>query len=156
MSSSAATSPKVPLQFEYADESDPGPYPVPPNAPIEGGPNGKDDRHVIVLDRDSWVLYELFNATPLGKDGWKAGSGAIWDLTRNQVRPAGSTSADAAGLPILPGLVRTDEVLDKKAIEHAFAGSRSPSPGAPTFRRPAIGPAMPTMKIWLRWACAYG
>lgn len=115
-----ADQPKVPLQFEYADESDPGPYPVPPDAPIEGGPNGKDDRHVIVLDRDSWVLYELFNATPLGKNGWKAGSGAIWDLTKNQVRPAGWTSADAAGLPILPGLVRTDEVIDKKVIEHAL------------------------------------
>jgi hypothetical protein len=115
-----ADQPKVPLQFEVADESDPGPYPVPPNAPIEGGPKSQDDRHVIVLDRDSWVLYELFNATPLGKDGWKAGSGAIWDLTKNQIRPAGWTSADAAGLPILPGLVRTDEVLDKKAIEHAL------------------------------------
>jgi len=111
---------KVPIKFLVADESDPGPYPVPPNAPIEGGPRAKGDRHVIVLDRDSWVLYELFNAFPLGRAGWKADSGAIWDLTKNQVRPAEWTSADAAGLPILPGLVRYDEVVDKKAIEHAL------------------------------------
>ena len=69
------------------DESDPGPYPIPPDAPIEGGPNGNGDRHVLVLDRDNWMLYELFNAFPDGKGGWKAGSGAIWDLKKNQVRP---------------------------------------------------------------------
>ncbi len=112
--------PKVPVQFLYADESDRGPYPIPPNAPIEGGPKGDGDRHVIVLDRDSWVLYELFNAFPLGKAGWKADGGAIWDLKKNQVRPDRWTSADAAGLPILPGLVRHDEVVGKKAIEHAL------------------------------------
>jgi hypothetical protein len=112
--------PKVPVQFLYADESDRGPYPIPPNAPIEGGPKSEGDRHVLVLDRDSWVLYELFNAFPLGKSGWKADSGAIWDLRKSQVRPAGWTSADAAGLPILPGLVRYDEVFGKKAIEHAL------------------------------------
>src|SRR5262245_10656370 len=100
---------KVPVQFLYADESDKGPYPIPPNAPIEGGPKGDGDRHVIVLDRDSWTLYELFNAFPLGKAGWKADGGAIWDLRKNQVRPDRWTSADAAGLPILPGLVRHDE-----------------------------------------------
>jgi hypothetical protein len=112
--------PRVPVQFLYVDESDPGPYPVPPNAPIEGGPKGDGDRHVIVLDRDAWVLYELFNAFPLGKAGWKADGGAIWDLRKNQVRPAEWTSADAAGLPILPGLVRYDEVGVRKAIEHAL------------------------------------
>jgi hypothetical protein len=108
----------VPVSFTYADESDPGPYPIPPNAPIEGGPNGTGDRHILVLDRDEQVLYELFNAFPDGK-GWKADSGAIWDLRKNQVRPAGWTSADAAGLPILPGLVRYDEVIGKKSLEHA-------------------------------------
>jgi hypothetical protein len=101
------------------DESDPGPYPIPPNAPIEGGPNGSGDRHVLVLDRDNRMLYELFNAFPDGK-GWKADSGAIWDLKKSQVRPAGWTSADAAGLPILPGLVRYDEVVGKKSLEHAL------------------------------------
>ena len=111
---------RVPVTFDpYADESDPGPYPIPPDAPIEGGPDGDGDRHVIVLDRDSWTLYEVFNSFPDGK-GWKGEGGAIWNLNENQVRPAGWTSADAAGLPILPGLVRYDEVVEKGAIEHAL------------------------------------
>jgi len=101
--------PKVPISFQYADESDPGPYPIPPDAPIEGGADAEGDRHILVLDRDNKLLYELFSAWPEG-DGWRAGSGAIWDLTSNDLRPEGWTSADAAGLPILPGLVRYDEV----------------------------------------------
>jgi hypothetical protein len=112
--------PKVPLQFLYAEESDKGPYPIPADAPIEGGPKAGSDRHVIALDRDTSMLYELFNAFPLGGAGWKADSGAIWDLSKSQVRPEGWTSADAAGLPILPGLVRYDEVVGKQAIEHAL------------------------------------
>src|SRR6185503_6091815 len=111
---------RVPVTFTYADESDRGPYPIPPNAPIEGGPKGTGDRHILVLDRDTWRLWELFNAFPDGKGGWKADSGAVWDLKKNQVRPAGWTSADAAGLPILPGLVRYDEAVEKGAIEHAL------------------------------------
>lgn len=111
--------PRVPVAFTDAEESDPGPYPIPPDAPIEGGPKGTGDRHVLVLDRDTWTLWEMFNAHPDGSGGWKADSGAVWDLTRNQVRPAGWTSADAAGLPILPGLVRYDEVVEAKALEHA-------------------------------------
>ena len=87
---------------EAPDESDPGPYPIPRDAPIEGGPKGTGDRHVIVLDRDSWILYELFNAFPDGKGGWRAGSGAVWDLKTNQERPPRWTSADAAGLPDPP------------------------------------------------------
>ena len=114
------TQKKVPVTFTYADESDAGPYPIPPNAPIEGGPKGTGDRHVLVLDRDTWTLWEVFNAFPDGKGGWKADSGAIWDLKKNQVRPARWTSADAAGLPILPGLVRYDEVIGAKALEHAL------------------------------------
>jgi hypothetical protein len=115
------TQPKVPVTFtEAADESDPGPYPVPPDAPVEGGPDGDGDRHVLVLDRDTRTLWELFNAFPDGKGGWKAGSGAVWDLTKNQARPAGWTSADAAGLPILPGLVRYDEAVGAKVIAHAL------------------------------------
>lgn len=112
--------PKVPVEFTYADESDKGPYPIPADAPIEGGPNGDGDRHVLVLDRDEWKLWELFNAFPDGRGGWKADSGAIWDLHKNQVRPAGFTSADAAGLPILPGLVRYDEVVGKQSVDHAL------------------------------------
>lgn len=116
-----AEQPRVPVQFQYKDESDPGPYPVPADAPIEGGPAAKGDRHVIVIDRDAWKLYELFSAHP-GADGksWHAGSGAIFDLSSNKLRPAGWTSADAAGLPIFPGLVRYDEAVEKKAINHAL------------------------------------
>jgi len=115
------TQPKVPVIFEYAGESDPGPYPIPPDAPIEGGPDAKGDRHVLVIDRDNWKLYELFAAYPEeGGKRWRAGSGAIFDLNSNKMRPAGWTSADAAGLPIFPGLVRYDEVMEQKAIRHAL------------------------------------
>jgi hypothetical protein len=111
--------PKVSVTFGSKDESDPGPYPVPKNAPIEGGPRAKGDRHVLVLDRDHWKLYELFAAFPQGK-GWKAVSGAIFDLKSNKLRPTGWTSADAAGLPILAGLVRYDEVVEQQAVRHAL------------------------------------
>jgi hypothetical protein len=115
------TQPKVPVSFRYADESDPGPYPIPPDAPIEGGPNSTGDRHVLVIDRDNWKLYELFSAR-LRRDGrgWEAGSGAVFDLSSNALRPAGWTSADAAGLPVFPGLVRYDEVAIAKVARHAF------------------------------------
>jgi hypothetical protein len=113
------TQPKVPVTFEYADESDPGPYPIPPDAPIEGGPNGSGDRHVLVVDRDHWKLYELFAARPEGA-GWRAGSGAVFDLGSNAERPTGWTSADAAGLPIFPGLVRYDEAVGRGVIDHAL------------------------------------
>jgi hypothetical protein len=125
---------RVPVTFTYADESDTGPYPVPPDAPIEGGPNSDGDRHVLVLDRDGEQLWELFNAHKDG-DGWKADSGAIWNLKENQERPARWTSADAAGLPILPGLVRYDEVVGKGAIEHALRFTLSKS------RRAYVPPA---------------
>jgi hypothetical protein len=113
---------KVPINFTaYGSESDPGPYPVPPNAPIEGGPLGTGDRHVIVIDRDNWKLYELFGAYPVnGGASWNATSGAIFDLNSNALRPAGWTSADAAGLPIFPGLVRYDEVFEQREINHAL------------------------------------
>ena len=112
--------PRVPVTFIDAHESDPGPYPIPPNAPIEGGPKSTGDRHILILDRDTWTLWELFNAFPDGRGGWKAGGGAIWDLKKNQVRPARWTSADAAGLPILPGLIRYDEVVGRPAVHHAI------------------------------------
>jgi len=110
--------PKVPVSFEYADESDRGPYPIPSGAPIEGGRNGDGDRHVIVVDRKRCRLYEVFAAYPRGS-GWTAGSGAIWNLRSNKLRPRGWTSADAAGLPILPGLARYDEVK-RGRIDHAL------------------------------------
>jgi hypothetical protein len=111
----------VPVSFDYADESDPGPYPIPPNAPIEGGASSDGDRHVLVVDVDAWKLYELFDAHPInGGASWHAGSGAVFDLSSNALRPAGWTSADAAGLPIFPGLVRYDEAVEQHAIEHAL------------------------------------
>jgi len=109
----------VTVTFDYDDESDPGPYPIPADAPIEGGANSDGDRHVLIVDRDNWKLYELFAAYPAPGGSWHAGSGAIFDLRSNLLRPAGWTSADAAGLPILAGLVRYDEVL-AGAIRHAL------------------------------------
>ncbi|MGI9424901.1 MAG: hypothetical protein ACR2PA_17015 [Hyphomicrobiaceae bacterium] len=110
---------KTPVRFQYADESDPGPYPIPDNPPIEGGPRSKGDRHVIVLDYHNKKLYELYSAYRT-RQGWTAGSGAVFDLTTNKLRPAGWTSADAAGLPIFPGLVRYDEVVRRGRIGHAL------------------------------------
>jgi hypothetical protein len=112
---------KVPVTFDYADESDPGPYPISANAPIEGGANADGDRHVIVIDRDHLKLYELYYAHPVnGGTSWTAGSGAIFDLTSNALRPAGWTSADAAGLPIFPGLARYEEIAVEKSLDHAL------------------------------------
>jgi hypothetical protein len=111
---------RVAITFtDFGDESDPGPYPAPLDAPIEGGPSGTGDRHVIIVDRDNWILYELYNAFPSGA-GWNASSGAVFNLNSNALRPAGWTSADAAGLPIFPGLVRYDEVFGQKEIAHAL------------------------------------
>jgi hypothetical protein len=113
--------PRVPVTFQYADESDPGPYPVPPDAPIEGGAQADGDRHVLVLDRDNQKLYELFHAFPVdGGKSWRASSGAIFDLKNPKPRPAGWTSADAAGLPILPGLARYDEIVTAGVLRHAL------------------------------------
>jgi hypothetical protein len=126
--------PRVAISFDYADESDPGPYPVPPDAPIEGGPSSSGDRHVLVVDRDGGKLYELFAAYPNPDGSWHAGSGAIFDLDSNALRPAGWTSADAAGLPILPGLVRYEEVVAGE-IPHALRFT------APQTRNAFIWPA---------------
>jgi hypothetical protein len=108
---------RAPVRFGYAGESDPGPYPIPPDAPVEGGPDAGGDRHVLVVQAGSCRLYELFDAHREGA-GWRAGSGAVWDLRSNRLRPAGWTSADAAGLPILAGLVRYEEVA-RGRIDHA-------------------------------------
>ena len=115
-----AHTPRVPVTFDYADESDKGPYPIPDNPRIEGGPGATEgDRHILMIDTDAWVLYELWQGVK-GPGGWHAGSGAIWDLKTNATRPAGWTSADAAGLPVFPGLVRYDEVHESRAILHAL------------------------------------
>jgi hypothetical protein len=109
----------VAVSFDYADESDPGPYPIPPDAPIEGGADSDGDRHVLVVDAAAHLLYELYDAHPQPDGSWRAGSGAVFDLDAGTTRPAGWTSADAAGLPILPGLVRYDEVAAGR-IDHAI------------------------------------
>ena len=114
------TQPKVPISFSYADESDPGPYPIPPSAPIEGGAGADGDRHVLVLDADNQRLYEVYDAHPQADGSWKAGSGAVFDLASNALRPDGWTSADAAGLPILPGLARHDEIVGEGVLDHAL------------------------------------
>lgn len=103
----------------FADESDPGPMPIPANAPIEGDPNPSGDRHVLVLDNSQCWLYELFNASATGGGAWNADSTAAWDLLSSEQRPYTWTSADAAGLPIFPGLVRYDEVA-AGSIKHAI------------------------------------
>jgi hypothetical protein len=109
------TQPRVPITYvDYGDESDPGPYPIPTGAPVEGG----SDRHVLAVDRDNCKLYELFGAEPMGNH-WDASSGAVFDLRSNALRPDSWTSADAAGLPIFPGLVRYDEVASGH-INHAL------------------------------------
>ncbi|GEJ56585.1 hypothetical protein [Anaeromyxobacter diazotrophicus] len=109
-----ASTPRFPVTFDYAGESDPGPYPIPPDVPVEQG----SDAHVIVVDTASCTLYELFAAQP-GASAWHAGSGAIFDLRSNALRPAGWTSADAAGLPIFPGLARYEEAAAGE-IRHAL------------------------------------
>ena len=113
---------KVEVQFGYANESDPGPYPIPPNPPIEGGPNAPADadRHVLMIDATNKRLYELYQVNPLPGGKWKAGSGAIFDLSSNQLRTAGWTSADAAGLPVFPGLARYDEIVERDELLHAL------------------------------------
>jgi hypothetical protein len=126
--------PRVEVTFEYDHESDPGPYPIPPDAPIEGGPDGFRDRHVIVLDRENQRLYELYYAWPQPDGSWTAVSGAVFDTGSHTLRPDRWTSADAAGLPIYPGLVHYDEVASGK-IEHPIRFT------APQTRRAYVWPA---------------
>lgn len=117
----SGSTPDVDVSFDYDDQSDSGPYPIPAGAPIEGGAGSSGDRHVLIIDRDAWKLYELYAAYPdANSHDWTAGSGAIFDLNSNALRPSGWTSADAAGLPIFPGLVRYDEVVGQGAIRHAL------------------------------------
>lgn len=111
--------PPAQVTFDYADESDKGPYPIPVDAPIEGGPSASGDRHILIVETSKCRLYELYAAYPNGDGTWHAGSGAIWDLRAYALRPLTWTSADAAGLPILPGLARYDEVA-AGAIRHAL------------------------------------
>jgi hypothetical protein len=120
--------------FLYNDESDAGPYPIPADAPIEGGSNSDGDRHILIVDKDNFILYELYRAFKT-QNGWSADAGAVFDLNSNELRPAGWTSADAAGLPIFPGLVRYEEVVELGEIRHALRFTVSKS------RRAYLSPA---------------
>jgi hypothetical protein len=148
------TQPRVPVSFTYASESDPGPYPIPPDAPIEGGPSSTGDRHVLIVDRDVCRLWELYAAYPQnGGTSWTAGSGATWDLNSNAMRPLGWTSGDAAGLPILPGLVRYDEVASG-TIDHAIRFTAPRTANAyvwpASHKAPTGGASDPPMGAWFR------
>ena len=160
--------PLVPVTFvEFGDESDagapgrPAGYPIPPEAKttakwIEGGQPGTEvggDRHMLIVDRDNRILYELYHAHwNQARSRWEAGSGAVFPLTSNRRRPEGWTSADAAGLAILPGLVRWDEVFGAGPIQHASA-SQSRSPTATSSRPPTMPGARPGPCPWAP-ACA--
>jgi len=151
-----ATQPLVPIVYRptgYGNESDPGPFPIPPNAPIEGG-GGGGDSHVLVLQQETCKLFELYAASPNTNGSWSADSGARWDLTTGAPRPIGWTSADAAGLPILPGLLRYDEVA-AGSINHAIRVTFSQTQAG--FVAPAshyasnrADPALPAMGMRLR------
>lgn len=150
-----AATPRVPIEFvEYGEESDPGPYPIPPDSPVEFG----SDRHLLVLSARDCKLYELYHAKRAGS-GWQAGSGAIFDLSSNALRPEGWTSADAAGLPILPGLVRFDEV-QSGVIRHALrftveSTSRGYIHPATHFASDDDNPSLPPMGLRLRLRADY-
>jgi hypothetical protein len=156
---SGKTTPKFRVAFDYASESDKGPYPIPATVPIEGDPNpGDGDRHALIVDKDTCTLYELFALHRQGGK-WAAGSGAIWQLNSNALRPAGWTSADAAGLPILPGLARYDEVA-AGAIDHAlrFTASRTRNTYIYPARHEASSssdPSLPPMGLRVRLKASF-
>jgi hypothetical protein len=155
-----ADTPMVEVFFEYADESDAGPYPVPADALVEGGPNADGDLHVLLVDRTANKLYELFYAFRQSDGSWTAGSGAIFDLSSNGLRPPFWTSADAAGLPIFPGLVRYDEVAGRGEITHAlrFTVSRTRRafiPPATHFASEDTNADLPPMGLRVRLKADY-
>jgi hypothetical protein len=149
---------KVPIRFdEYGGQSDPGPYPIPAGARVEGAGQG-GDRHVLVLQRGSCRVYELYTATRSGA-GWQAGSGAVFDLRSNALRPEGWTSADAAGLPILPLLARYPEVRSGR-IDHALrvtvsASQRGYIHPATHFASSSSNGSLPPMGLRLRLSAHY-
>ncbi|HLV87011.1 MAG TPA: hypothetical protein VKV39_08555 [Candidatus Sulfotelmatobacter sp.] len=143
----------------YPDESDPGPMPVPANAPIEGGSSSTGDRHVLVLNNANCYLYELYNASPNSDGSWNADSTAVWDLLGDEQRPYTWTSADAAGLPIFPGLVRYDEVVSG-TIQHAFRFTlprtrAAFTPPASHWAANTSDPTAPPMGMRLRLKSSY-
>jgi len=154
-----ARQPKVRVAFEYAGESDAGPYPIPGGVAIEGGPASDGDRHALLVDRVRCRLYELYALRRRPDGGWSAGSGAIWDMRSNRLRPAGWTSADAAGLPILPGLARYDEVA-RGRIDHALRFTvrrtrRAFVYPARHFASESTDPSLPPMGLRLRLRASF-
>jgi hypothetical protein len=150
---------KVRVTFDYADESDRSPYPIPRNVRIEGGRASDGDRHAIIVDHERCRLYELFALYPTRGGRWRAGSGAIWNLRSNRLRPAGWTSADAAGLPILPGLARYDEVA-RGRIDHALRFTvrrtrRAYVHPARHFASDLTDPALPPMGLRVRLKASF-
>lgn len=150
---------RVPIRYTaYGDESDPGPFPIPASAPIEGGAGSNGDRHVLVLQSGTCELFELYRAFPDGA-GWAADSGARFDLSSNALRPLGWTSADAAGLPILPGLVRYEEVAAgeiRHAIRITFSRTRRGYVLPAThFASSSTDPSLPPMGLRLRLKGSY-
>jgi hypothetical protein len=158
-----ASQPKLAIHYTaYGDESDPGPFPVPAKAPVEGGAGSDGDRHVLVVDRTACRLYELYRAFPRGgpRPGWNADAGTAWDLRSAARRPDSWTSADAGGLPIFPGLVRYDEAVSSEirhAIRVTFESTRD------AWVHPAShcagdtsNPAAPPMGLRLRLKAGYG
>jgi hypothetical protein len=146
------------MEFSYADESDPGPYPFPEDVPIEGGADAEGDRHVIVIDRDACKLYEGFNCW-FQDTRWKCDSGAVFDLQSNRLRPRGWTSADAAGLPVFAGLVRHDEVQAGQ-IRHALRFTarktqRAYVHPATHFASPHRDPNLPPLGLRVRLKASY-
>lgn len=157
----SGNAPRVPVRFEYADESDHELYPIPPNPPIEGYPNvPKDgDRHLLMVDRDNWRLFELIAVSKQG-NRWTALSGAVFDLKQHPNRPAGWTSADAAGLPIFPALVKWDEVHVQKEIRHALRFTvpktqRGYAPPARHFASRNNDVSLPPMGLRVRLKASY-
>jgi len=155
-----AGQPKVPIHFTaYGDQSDPGPYPIPPGAPVEGGANSSGDRHVLVVQSGACKLYELWDAHPNADGSWDAGSGAVFNLRSNKLRPNGWTSADAAGLPIFAGLIRYDEI-QRGYINHAIrftapetqAGFIAP---ATHYASSSTNPDLPPMGLRLRLEASF-
>ena len=154
---------KLPIHYTaYGSESSPGPFPVPTNAPVESGAGSDGDRHVIVVDKSTCKLFELYDAFPQGKPKphWDADAGVEWDLRSAALRPAGWTSADAAGLPIFPGLVRYDEATAGR-VEHAIRVTFESTRDA--YLHPAVhcagdtaNPAAPPMGLRLRLKAGYG
>jgi hypothetical protein len=155
-----ADQPKVAIHFTaYGDQSNKGPYPIPPGAPVEGGASSTGDRHVLVVQSGACKLYELYDAHPNADGSWNAASGAVFNLRSNKLRPDGWTSADAAGLPIFAGLIRYDEI-QRGYINHAIRFTAPQTQEgfihpATHFASNSTNPDLPPMGLRLRLEASF-